>query len=163
MRRRALGFINLVVILFGALGVSLSVAAAIGAAIYYAPRIENVIAPVVVEWRAEATREIGGATVLHIYGDKRRRECAYVREDMMLRPLTGLPMDVASAWMDDPTPGSSRPPGRRDFGRLKVFTSRATPPGVEIAGTVLHRCHIGPPTLTPIHGPGFIVPPLPEE
>lgn len=161
MKRRFLGLLNLAVILFGALGVVISVVAVVGAAIYYAPVVEGSVAPVVVEWRAEATREVGGATILHVYGDKRRRECAYVREDMMIRPLVGLPREVAGAWVDDPTPGSTRPPGRQDFGFLRVFTSRETPAGTEIFGVAHHACHAGPPTLTPILGPGFVVPPLP--
>lgn len=122
---------------------------------------ENAYYPVVTGWRAEATREPGGQTLLHVHGDK-VRACKYLGEDMAVRRPDGEAQDVASAWVVDPTPGSSRRRGPQDFGLMRVFTSRATPAGVEIIGVARHQCHAGPETLTPIDGPGFVVPPFPD-
>lgn len=132
-----------------------------GAVILAAPALEAKYMPVVVDWRAEATRDVGGQTVLRIHGVK-ARACKYLGEYMSIRTRPdGESRDVASRWEDDPTPGSTRPVGRQDFGTLRLFTSRATPTGAEIVGVARHRCHPGTESLTPIGGPGFVVPPLP--
>lgn len=162
MRRRALGILNAVVIICGLAGVVIGVATVAGAVVIYAPVLEGSLAPVVEGWRAEATREAGGATNLRIRATK-IRSCKYLHEDMSVENASGEARDVASAWIDDPTPNSTRRTGKQDFGVLRVFTDRATAAGSPIIGMAHHSCHPMWDTLTPIAGPGFVVPPLPTE
>lgn len=154
MPLRALNIVSNILIGVG-LGLGL------GAAILAWPKIEARYFPVVINWSATATRERGGQTLLRIHAVK-LRSCKFLDDSMSLK-IGDDHVDVASAWIDDPTPGSTRHVGQQDFGTMRVFTSRATPPGTEIVGVVRHQCHAGPDTLTPIGGPGFTVPPLPAE
>lgn len=157
MRRRLRNIAFACIIWTGIAGATIS---AIIAGMAATTELESRAWPVVTGWRAEATREPGGQTVLRVQGVK-RRACKYLGEDMAVRGPDGPAHDVAHAWIDDPTPGSSRPEGGQDFGAMRVFTSRATPAGSTIVGVARHQCHAGPETLTSIEGPGFVVPSLP--
>lgn len=139
MRRRALAIFNVFTVLLGVCGVTISAVVLVGAAAYHAPAIEGRIAPVVVGWRADAARDIGDVTDLRIRGVK-VRSCKYLRADMATKNENGEARDVASAWVDDPTPGSTRVVGKQDFGILRLFTSRSTPAGSTIIGVAHHSC-----------------------
>lgn len=178
MKRRIGQIVNAAIIWFGLAGLMIAASVVVGAAV---PAIETAYMPVVKGWRAEATRELGGQTVLRIHGAK-VRACKYLGEDIQVIPPDVEASDAASAWLDDPTPGSTRHPGRQDFGRLRVFTARETPTGSKIVGFARHACHLPWETITRIGDPddcvtvppsgvmpagktpcGFIVPPPPDD
>lgn len=130
------------------------------------PALETRMFPVVRRWEAVATRLPTGETVLAVRGEKTRPECAYIpqSESMVVAPPgDGDGYEVQMTYLDDPTPGSSRPGGRQSFGRWLIATPIWAPAGSRIYGVVQHRCHAGRSTITPIGGPGFLVPPLPSQ
>lgn len=128
------------------------------------PVLESHVFPVVRRWEAQAIRKPTGETILVVRGEKVRPECAYVPRSesvIIVPPDGGDGYEVDLTYLDDPTPGSSRPAGRQSFGRWLIGTPIWAAAGSRIHGSVQHRCHVGRLTVTPIDGRGFVVPPLP--
>jgi hypothetical protein len=155
MRLRIARLVRAVFVWIGLIGVAISIGPLVIAA---PPAVEIRLFPVVKKWRAVSARDAEGQTILHIYGAK-VRACKYLGQDMQVVSPGGEASDVAAAWVDDPTPGSTRAPGDQDFGQMRIFTTPATPAGAKIVGVVRHHCHPGWETETVMRGPGFVVPP----
>lgn len=103
------------------------------------------------DWR----REDDGSISVEAFGTK-VRACAYIGTSILYGGPGVKTREASFAYLDDDTPGSTRPVGTQSFGRINIRVVDF-PVGGFIQGLVMHQCHGGAPTITPI-GP-FYSPP----
>lgn len=117
-------------------------------------------APVIVDVRAEVVQHTAGVARVRVFGTKPASAalCDFLWLDAYIGTRTGELVEAPMSIEADPRAGSTRPPGRHDFGTWRVDY----PPNLQAASvtfTAHHRCAWWMPVTRSNQGP-FALPEL---